>query len=398
MAGMNHCRGVHLASAVLVLAIVPLLAADEPGFSVAGTGLLEIPSTATAPPGHGTLGLALVNADRDPQGLDIFDYDVAGILGVTRWLELYGHGVFSRVVSLPERPTLPPPPLDLLVARGAPVPTGPWHSLYFPIPYVNKRGADRFGGEPGDLVLGTKLRLWGSAGWLPAVATGFELKVPLTRKLQDLQSGAGTGAIDAAVRVTSEWRVGHTSLVASTAYTWVGAPPFGDRLIADGPVTDIKIQLPNRVDVGIGLRQGLIGRLTGVLEGSTVYDIGPHTAVVDQARPVDFLAGIQRPFGHLQVTLGWRYHGHDLQSMSVHPSSLATLVDVTGVTDSALDAYLGSIGLGGAVPALRPGSQRLVVAPPGAPSPPPGSRVVDPTYHIRSEHQVGYVLLFGWRF
>jgi hypothetical protein len=73
-------------------------------------------------------------------------------------------------------------------------------------------------------------------------------------------------------------------------------------------------------------------------------------------------------------------------------------VYLTGVSDADLAAYLPAVGLRQAASGLQPRSQRVLALPAGAPAPPPGARVIPPTYHIRSEHQVGFVLIFGWRF
>ena len=41
---------------------------------------------------------------------------------------------------------------------------------------------------------------------------------------------------------------------------------------------------------------------------------------------------------------------------------------------------------------------RLLVPPPGGPPLPPGSRTIPDTYRIRSEHQMGFLLLWGMTF
>jgi len=52
---------------------------------------------------------------------------------------------------------------------------------------------------------------------------------------------------------------------------------------------------------------------------------------------------------------------------------------------------LRAVGAGAAVASLRARTQRMVaVRNPGAL--PPGARLVPPTYAIRSEHQVGFVI------
>lgn len=377
---------------------------EEPWASLAGSGLLTLSDTATLAPGRFTVGLALDNRDRDPLGLDLFDYSATWAVGVTPHLELFGHHVFSRVVSLPELPALPPPPLDLIVARRARVPSRPYYSLYSPVPYVNNRGTARFEADvPGDTVMGLKLRLRGPHRRRPALALGAEVKAPGTRDMGDLQSGSGTGGVDATGRINAEWRSRRHAVVASVAYTRVGAPAAGDRLIVEGAggettVTDLPLTIPDRLDLGLGLRRVLSPRLAAALEGTTVLEVGRRTPTLDAARPVDVLAGVQMRWGHARLTAALRYHGNGLPSGRLRPSPLAGLLDLTGVQAGDLESYLRAVAAGGALVHLRPGSQRVLAVEGTLPAPPAGARLIPAAYRIRSEHQVGFVAFWGWAF
>jgi hypothetical protein len=381
----------------------PTTLAADPSPSLSGSGLLTLPDTATLAPGRFTVGLALDNRDRDPLGLDFFDYAVAWGAGLGGNTETYGRWVASRVVSLPELPVLPPPPLDLVVMSG-PVPPRPYYAIHPAAPYVNKRGRARFEAfVPGDVVLGLKRRLGeGRAAW-PALALGAEVKVPLTRKLADLQSGSGTGAVDATARLTAQWRRGRHDVVASAAYTRTGRPPLGDRLIvAGGPgaarESDQPLLLPDRLDLGLALRRRLRPRLAAVVEAATELGVGARTETVDAATPIDVVAGVQARFGAARLALGLRYHGHALPSGQRRPSPVAGLLDVSLVDEAVLADWLLAAGAGGAAPLLRAGSQRLLAgAPPGVPLP-EGARVVPADYAVRSEHQVGFVMVWAWGF
>jgi hypothetical protein len=156
--------------------------------------------------------------------------------------------------------------------------------------------------------------------------------------------------------------------------------------------------LPHRVDAGVGARRVLRPNLAAVAEVSTVFDVGHRTKIVDRARPVDVLAGVQFRNRKFRVTAAIRDHMHALQSMKIQPSPLAGLVDVTRVSDADLHDYLSQAGMSEAMPMLRLGSHRLLVPTPGGPPLPAGSRVIPPTYRIRSEHQVGFLLLWGMTF
>jgi hypothetical protein len=381
----------------------PSAAAADGTPSLAGSGALTLPDTSTLAPGRFTLGLALDNRDRDPLGLDLFDYAVTWGVGVTPRMEAYGRWVVSRVASLPELPVLPPPPLDVIVLSGA-APRRPYYALYPAAPYVNKRGSARLEAfVPGDAVLGLKLRLREARGARPALAVGAELKVPLTKDLGDLQSGSGTGAFDAAARLTAQWRRGRHDFLVSAGYTRTGAPPIGDRVILSGAagaarVSDEPLVLPDRLDLGVAVRRALRPRLALVVEATTALDVGRRTATVDAATPIDVVAGVQARFGGARMGLGLRYHGHSLPSGERRRSPIAGLVDVSGVPDAALMDWLGGIGAGAAAPRLRAGSQRLLVGIPAGATLPEGARVVPADYALRSEHQLGFVVVWAWAF
>jgi hypothetical protein len=388
----------------LVLALLLLQpAAEDPWPSLHGSGLMELSDARTAAPGKLTAGIMVDDRDRDPLGIDLFDAAVAWRVGVRQRLELFGHFTFSRVVALPEVPALPPPPLDLILPAGAATPARPYYSLYFETPYLNHRGDVRFDKfVPGDALIAAKLRLLEGAGPRPALALALEARPSLARSRHALESGSGSGGFDVGLRAISEWSTGPWALVANAAYTRIGAPPDGDRIISAGAssatVVDEPLRLPNRLDLGIGARRVLTARLAAVAESTLQLAVGDRTKVLDAIAPLDFLMGLQARVGGLRLVAGLRYHGHDAPSGAERRAPLAGFVDLTDVSDADAQRYLAAIGLGGAVPQLRSNVQRAV-APPRIPAPlPPGARVIAPTYRIRSEHQLGYVLLLGWRF
>src|SRR6185503_673736 len=117
----------------------------------------------------------------------------------------------------------------------------PYYSFYSPFPYANGRGDQRFSDlVPGDLILGVKHRIRDGQGRHSGIAVSGDVKVPLTRRLGALQSGAGTGGVDVTLRATSEWRLGRFDFVATGAFTLVGKPYLADRVIvADSTNADI---------------------------------------------------------------------------------------------------------------------------------------------------------------
>jgi hypothetical protein len=387
-----------------LLGLLLLLApAEDPWLGLAGSGMLTLPDAATAAPRRLAAAISVDNRDRDPLGIDIFDGRVDFTLGLSPRLELFGHFTFSRVTALPEVPALPPPPLDLILPAGTSPPPRPYYALYDETPYVNHRGDARFEKlVPGDALLAAKLRLRDAAGRRPALALALELRPPLTRGRHALASGSGSGGFDAGLRAIAEWGSAPWSLVANGAFTRIGAPPDGDRILsADArtvTVLEQPLRLPHRLDFGLGARRALSARLAAVLESKLQLPIGGRTEIADAKSPLDFIAGMQGRFGRARVALGARYHAHSLPSGALRSSPLAGFVDLTDTTDADARAYLAALGLGGAADRLRPGVQRAV-APPRAGVPlPAGARVIPERYAIRSEHQLGYVLLLGWRF
>jgi hypothetical protein len=369
--------------------------------SLRGSGLITLPDAGVLDRGRVLAGIGGNNRDRDPLGMDVLDGSLLFAAGLGARLEAYGEVVLSRVAAMPELPVLPPPLLDLVVAPGAAAPPRPHYAIYAPIPYVNKRGRDRFDDfVPGDAALGVKLRLADAAGARPALAVAGEVTLPLTRDLANLQSGAGTGATDLGARLTAEWGGGPTRLVASLLYTRTGDPPFGDRLVdvaAGARVEDRPLELPDRIEAGAGVRHAIGARVAAVAEAVALFEVGARTATVDAAPPLDVLGGLQAAFSRVRLTAALRYHARSLPSGDVRPSPVAGLVDITDVAPADQSAWLTAVGAGAAVPALRERSQRLVAVR-SAVALPPGARVVPETYAIRSEHQVGFVVVVAFAF
>lgn len=369
-----------------------------------GSGLLTLSDTSTLPRGRFTLTFTVDNRDRDPLGLDLVDGSIAMNVGVTSWAELYGHHVFSRSVAIPDTPVLPPPPLDAILPPGTSLPRRPYYSVYSPVPYVDDSGPIRFGSDiPGEVVLGFKARApYAQRGWRPFFAGSLEVQLPLKKELEYLKAGSGTGGVDVRLGAIAEWRHAPWSFVAATGYTIVGAPAYPDRRIewrnGIAVATDEPLILPHRLDLGVGARRLISDSLAAVAEATTVVETGHRTRSLDRTHPFDVLAGLQYRWKSLRLTAALRHHGNALRSMKVRPSPLAGFVDITHVRIDELTGYLGQMGLDDAAPLLRPGTNRLLVPTAGAPPLPAGARVIPDSYRIRSEHQLGFVLLCGLRF
>ncbi|HET9318013.1 MAG TPA: hypothetical protein VFQ51_20635 [Vicinamibacteria bacterium] len=375
----------------------------DPWSALLGSGLLTIQDTATLKPGRVSLAATIDNRDRDPLGLDIVDGALALRVGLTRWVEAYGQFILNRSVAVPDTPVNPPPPLDQIVPPGAVAPRRPWYSLYSPSPYVDDTGLIHFGaGHPGDALLGLKARVMQPRGARPGLAASFDVRFPLARNLRDLQAGAGTGGTDLRAGLVTEWKPGRWDIVVATGFMHVGTPAYDDRVIesigGSVVVRDEPLVLPYRWDMGLGLRRELRGWLSAVGEVTTVLETGRRTTSLDRARPVDLMLGLQLRHKSLQMTAALRDHRNALPSMDLRPSPMAGLVDVTRVPAEALSAYLRGIGFAEAEAHLRPRTHRLLVPAPGTTELPPGSRVIPNEYRIRSEHQMGFTLIWAVSF
>ena len=377
----------------------------SPAPGLLGSGLLTLPDTRTLARGRFMVATTLHNRDRDPLGIDVFDYSLAFTAGVSSRVEAYGRAVFSRVVVLPDAgqtwPALPPPPLDLVVPDGTAPPPRPYYAMAPGFPFINGRGDQAFRDlVPGDMIVGAKYRVRDGGEGRAAFAAAAELTIPLTTRMNALQSGSSTGGIDLTLRGIAEKRFSGLDIVTSAAVTFVGGPPTGDRLLEanreDSSVVEEPVDLPSRLEFGAGLRRALTPRFALVGELVATFDIyGAET--LDHISPLDLLAGVQTRFGPARLTTGILYAGGSPPSGAVRPSPLAGFVDLSKADTADARAYLESGGMGGAGRHLREGVQLVAPRVPGV-ALPDGARVIPETYTIVSEHQIGFVFVLGWAF
>ncbi len=377
---------------------------EQTWVSSSGSGLLSLPDTSTLAKKHLDLSVISDNQDRDPLRLDVVDYSVAWNYGIRSGVETYGHVVVSRAVIVASRPSLFPPPVDIILPQGTPVPRRPYYLLYAPFPYVNRTGSSQFSKlVPGDAVLGGKVRLLRQKEKRPALAASFEMKLPMTQALSSLQSGAGTGGVDLTTRLTAERRTRRRSLVASAAFTYVGRPAFGDQLIrlqsgGQEQRTEMPLRLASRLNLGLGFREVLKPSVALVAELTKAVAVGGRTVAYEAAGPLDLTAGGQLRWHRLYLTLGLRYHVNSVPGFETYPSPLAGMADLTSVAPQDRDAYLSAIGAGAAVPYIRDRAQIAVVIPAGGPLLPKGARILPSDFTVRSHDRIATLLVCGWSF
>lgn len=392
-----------LFSALLASAALPA-AEQTPGVSLLGSGLMTLPDISTLQPRYFYLGGSFENQDRDPLRMDVNDLSVAWIYGVKPRLETYGHAILSRAVTVSDRTTLLPPPLDIVVPSAASAPRRPFYPFYTAFPYVSRSGQSQVGNfQPADLVIGAKARVAEPAGWRPGLAISGELKVPLTRSLEKLQQGAGTGGVDETLRLTGEWRTKRQAFVTSIAFTHVGQPPFGDRIISfvpggAGTVTDLPLKLANRVQLGVGIRHDLVLRMSVMAEATRTLFVGDRTPALAQQAPLDLLGGIQFRFGPGHITMGLRFHSNSVPPRTTLAFPLGGLADMTNVSAADRERYLTAIGAASAIPYIRDRTTLTMAFPDQRVPLPPESRIIPFDYLLRSHGHVAYVATTGISF
>jgi hypothetical protein len=369
--------------------------------SLTGTGLISLPDTSTLARGRVNLGFALDNRDRDPLKMDVLDFDVTWTVGLGRRLETYGRAALARAITVSPRQDLFPSPIDLVVADGQAVPQRPYYPIYSAFPYISRRGTSQLGRfNPGEAEIGVKRTIRTARRWQPAVAVSGELKFPLTRSLTDLQSGSGTGGIDERLRVTSEWDMRGSELVASVAYTRMGNGAWGDRLIVFQPSGEVSVieqplRLPGNFVFGAGFRRVVTPYAALVAEATKMVEVGDRTAAFRLPGPADISLGAQLRWRFLRGTACIRHHSNSVNHRR-YDWPLAGLVDLGDVSAQDRLEYLQSLGAGAALPHLRVKSQVAIAVPLDAAPLPPSGRVLPGGFTMGPHGDVAYVFTVSW--
>ena len=211
-----------------------------------------------------------------------------------------------------------------------------------------------------------------------------------------------SGAIDEHARITAEWGGRARSVVASVAYTHRGTPAWGDRVIVFDPsgvnVTDLPLQLPSEVGLGLGVRQVVTPNVALVAEVTKAAEVGGRTDAFREPGPLDIAAGAQLRWRGMAVTTGLRYHANSVPRMTRYASPLGGLADLSQVGDADLVPYLSAIGASGSLPFLRHRGQSALEIPARGPSLPDGARLLPADLFVRAHDQIGYMLVCGWTF
>ena len=350
----------------------------------------------------------LYNRDRDPLGIDVFDYSLAGAVGLTPRIEAYGSGVFSRVVVVPDFsqtwPALPPPPLDLVLPEAMAVPERPYYAIVADLSLT--RTAAATSGSPTSFPATSSSASRCASATADEGRTGFavggEIKIPLTRRMGALQSGSGTGGVDlTAARHRREALRGDGHRHLGRLHLRRAGRRSRDRLLIANP-DGIRRSSRSRC----GCRAGSSSAAACAARSrraspSSARWWRPSRSTARRrstaSRPSTCWPGSRRAPAAPRLTAGVLYAG-GLAAVGRRAALAAGRVRGpeprrAQPTPRALPAAGRARRRGART--CAPGAQLVTPRVPGA-ALPDGARVIPDTYTIISEHQLGFVVVLGW--
>ncbi|MBK5255738.1 MAG: hypothetical protein JJE39_06880 [Vicinamibacteria bacterium] len=117
---------------------------------------------------------------------------------------------------------------------------------------------------------------------------------------------------------------------------------------------------------------------------------------IDAASPVDAILGVHKRLGRFSASATLLRHFRALPSSERRANPLAGGIDLSNVSLNARNAFLEANGLGAVAGQLRDRAHTMVVGL-STTSLPEGAVRIDPTYNIRSEHNLGYIFTVTFR-
>jgi len=382
------------AGPVLALALSLLIAPARPASAEDGFRPVSFPSLSTAVARAFGAEFYVDDRDRDPQGIDVFDVGFRFRFQLGERTEVFSDLIVDRVISLPEAPAIPSAPRDLIfVGSIHPIP----HAFVGEHPYVDKRGDARFDALiPGTATIGLAqtLRTEGISFGVSAA-----LVIPLAGSLHSLQSGAGSGSVDATLGGLASAPLLGGTVHGRASFTLAGPGSFPDRSFSVSgstvQVTETDIGIGNRLELGLAWIRPLSDSLAASIEARTRKEFVGEDRI-DAASPVDVLLGVHKRFGRFTASVALLNHFRALSSRERRANPLAGGIDLSEVAVADRNAFLAGNGLEAVARQLRDGVHTVVVGLSTA-SLPPGAFRIDPTYNIRSEHNLGYVITLTFR-
>jgi hypothetical protein len=295
---------------------------------IGGTGLVQAVSPYTLAAGEGAVGASVLNFDRDPGDIDLFEFGAQGAVGLPKRTEVFFRVMpWLRANSANLDPLrFPVPPLDLFVDTY-PTPadrSGP--KFLFPptLPYktynpVNLTETGAFSSGHGDSVFGAKVNLLsedrgnsfglGVRGYIevPTETPLYNVPYPAFRNLAGV---SGKNNYGGDLLFARTWKAGE--FVANLGYKQTGDPDRGLRVqMVDSSQTDpikflvgdpvnIPLLLSNELRISTGWSMPLFHYYKSywwlITEFNHTHYVGSHTPTERLVHPAEVSAGIQSNF------------------------------------------------------------------------------------------------------
>lgn len=323
-----------------------------------GGGMLSVQEASVLGPGKFAFGIVEDNYDRDPLGLDIVDVRMAWRLGLSRRWELYGHYDISRAVSVPGTQEIPPPPLDIVDLTGRGI-SGPYRTMYWPMPYLGDEPASVSDMTDGEYTFGAKWLAVSDPDITPHISLSLDATIPGTQDAWKLRKGSGAGTSDVTATIAATWENnGRLSASANLGYTLTGSVRRADLLVTPRGIRELPISRADLLRWGLGIRFRIFRQVSVMTEIAGWRPTAGRTPVQDDLPNTDGLAGLEVRVGPIALTLGVRAH-IELQQhhQSLPTGPLGGAVDLSAVNAESRRAYLDAIG----APGTRPGTNVVVL-------------------------------------
>src|SRR6185436_14896051 len=125
------------------------------------------------------------------------------------------------------------------------------------------------------------------------------------------------------------------------------------------------------------------------IEGRTTKEFVGEDRI-DVITPIDVIVGLHKAFGHFQLSAGVLDHFRALPSGALRANPLAGAIDLSNVTLLDRNLFFTRVGLAAAAGQVRDGAHIIAIGVTTS-TLPPGAVRINPTYTVRSEHNLGYI-------
>ena len=324
-----------------------------------GLGLIRTGSPDIFPRGEGAISASVLNVDRDPGDIDIFQYSFQGVIGLGRRTEFFTKVTpWLRANSAHQEPVrFPVPPLDLFVDTHptSALRSGPYFMLVPSLPYktynpahLTETGA--FSSSSGNNLFGVKVNLRSqNRGDTVGLGVRAFIEVPTERPrynapfphFRSLAGVSGKANFGADLLFARTWK--SSEFLANLGYTQTGDPERGLRIqmvdsgqrapskfLVGNPVS-LPLRLSNEIRVSAGWTAPVFHFYKSywwfLAEFNATRYVGGHTPTERLVHPAEVSLGMQSnvPW-HKSVAVGaaWQMLLNDGGKRQERTTSLRT--------------------------------------------------------------------------